>query len=97
MIVSIRNALSQPVEILGIETDHRSWNISELIYNEQSGTLLHFNQNRSRIIPPFDFHSSGELGDIELKIKDFIFKDSNANSTQNFLIKVRLLATILLL
>lgn len=91
LIVTIRNALSQPVEILGIETDNSSWNISDIIHDERSGTLLHFNQNRSHVIPPFDFHNKGELGDIELKIKNFTFKDFNADSIQNLWIKVRLL------
>ena len=91
LIVSIRNALSQPVEILGIETDNSSWNISDLIHGEGSGIFFHFNKNRSFVIPPFDFHNSGELGDIELKLKNFIFKDSNAKNTQNLWIKVRLL------
>ena len=92
LIVSIRNALSQPVEILGIETDNNtSLNISDLVHDQRSGTLLHFNQNRSLVIPPFDFHNTGELGDIELNIKRSVFKDFNIHNIQNLSIIVRLL------
>jgi hypothetical protein len=91
LIVSIRNALSQPVEILGIETDNCSWDISDLVHDERSGTLLNLNQNIVLVIPPFDFHNTGELGDIELKIKSSDFKDLNFDNTQNLSIKVRLL------
>ena len=89
--ISIRNAVKQPVEILGFAFKEKYWKAIDCISSDSSNEYINFHSDDSIVLPAFDFESTQTLGDLKFLISDFFLSNPILNLNDRLIAKVRLL------